>query len=345
MALGLEKKMAKHVETLEDNGVYLAKELDEHILCCKITVHMWRGQFKVRDARVRVGDVQLAEDLITNPRWKLLPDQWADRLKKIEHKINNLVDRHRPLNSESCKFPLPGVEILPRKVAPKLFKQIKDIEEKEFHPTVDKFIEAFPTIVESIRASLTKEDPVKGEKQFNLLRPFLPVDMARLRDRFWIEKQVVPIRFSEGAAFGLFQGNEAEEFADEIGKYVENFSRNMAQTIVAGLNEEMAKAVANLQERIAEEGIIKGGTLDMVRRAFEKIRNFSFCASPDMLARIKAVEQHLNATSFQELNEDIRHGPGNIVRGLSQVLADLTEQCNAEKAAMLAHGRARRTLG
>jgi len=342
--LELEPEVAKHNTSLEDQGIKLTKELDKHILCCKITVHMWRGQFKIRDAKVKVGEIQLNDELITNPRWKLLPDKWAEKFNKVEQKINNLVDRYRPLNSENCKFPLPGVEILPRKVAPKVFRQIKQIEETEFHPLVDEFVKAFPSIVETIKTNLTKEDASKGEKQFNMLLPFLPRDQNWLRDKFWIEKQVVPIKFAEGAVFGLFEGDEAEEFADEIGKYAENFSRNVAQTIVAGLHEEMAKAVANLEERIATEGVVKGGTLGMVRRSFEKIKNFSFCASPEMLAKIQAVEQHLSFTSHREINEDIRHGSGDIARGLSKVLADLTKHCAAESASLMAHGRTRRTL-
>lgn len=322
---------------LQLSDVHVASELDKHILCCAITVHMWRGQFKIRDALVRVGEIKLADEIVTNPRWKLMPDAWSAQFGKVEQEINGLVDRTRPLNSDTHKFPLKGIDIIPRKAAPKLFKDIKSIETEKFNPLADKFVEAFPEIAEELKKQV-------GDSNFQMIRPFLPTNMVNLRSRFHIEKHVVPIHFSTAGEFQEYMGEEANEFAEEIGEYAKDFATSTAQTIVSGLQDEMLKAIQNLQERISDQGVIKGGTLDMVKRAFEKIDGFSFCMTPELLQKMKVAKMQLGATDHLDLNRDLKHGTGDVAKGLSSVLGELTKQCESEAAAVLAHGRARRSI-
>lgn len=328
----------KELQELQTAGVGVAKELDKHVLCCAITVHMWRGQYKVRDASVRVGEVAVEKSIVTDPRWKLMPETWSVKFSKVEQSINNLVDSNRPLNSETFKFPLKGVDIIPRKSAPALFKKIREIEEKVFNPLVDQFAAALPELTAALREKI-------GEANYRLISSYIPSDPHKIRERFRIEKHVVPIRFSDEKGFAEYMGKDVDEFSKEIGQYVKQFATSTAETIVAGLQEELTNAVNNLQERIHDKGIIKGATLDMVQRAFEKIRGFDFFMTPELLAKVEAVDKVIKATDHQDLNRDIKGGGVDIAAKLSGALSELTSQCQADAASMAVFGRGRRSLG
>lgn len=318
----------------------VAQELDRKVLFVSITVHMWRGQRKAEDADVKVGEDVLPDDLRTDPRYKLMPKVWASRFTEVEGRIRRLVDEHTPRNTEVATLPLRGIDIIPRKEAKAFFDKIRELEDKVFQPLVDQFCAEWPQLVADLKNRLLNEE--KKPELWERTARLLPATPAEVRRKFRIEKRVIPISFDTKIA--LLDGQDAEEFVDEVQKGISEFARATALTIVTGLQTELNEAVDNLTNRILDKGVIKSGTLNMVKLAFEKIRGFEFAATPELKKRIHEVQQQLDELDHTDLNRDLRHDAGAVAAQLASSLKELRAQTAAEAKALRGFGRQARAL-
>lgn len=308
----------------------MEKELNKNILFVCITVHCWRGLYKISEADIKIGKVELDKEKITDPRWKLMPKYWHDRFTKIEHKIRSTVDKL------SLPFPIRGIDIVPRSYALKMFQDIDKICKTEFYPAADEFAAAWPGIVNDLKLSMAPDI-------FNLVRHHLPDNASTIRQRFHVVKHVIPMT-GDMTGFGKVTDEEANEFAVEINKYTQQFISDTTDLIVKNLHDELNNAVDNLVARIDEKGIVKEGTVDMVRRAFDKLKAFDFAASPDILKKMNNIERTINETSVSELNLDNRHGSGLISTNLIKALRSIQKQYNDDVNIVSKFGRKARAI-
>lgn len=317
----------------------VAEGLDRNVLFVSVTVHLWRGHRKIEEADVKVGTDDLDEDLRTDPRWKLMPKAWAGRFTEVESRIRRLVDDHTPRNTETTSMPLRGIDIIPRKEAKAFFDKLRALEKEVFNPLADQFCVEWPRLMAELR------DRLVGAKKPDIWEraaKTLPATSSEVRKKFSVDRRVIPISFD--TKITVLEDRTAEEFADEIQKGIDEFTRETAATIVAGLQAELNDAVDNLAARIADKGVIKGGTLEMVRRSFEKIKAFEFASTPELKARIREVQDQLDGLDHTSLNRDLRHDAGLVAARLADSLKELRTQTAAEARAMRGFGRKTRVL-
>lgn len=295
----------------ERDDKFAATELQNNVAFVAVNVHYWRGRRKAKNAEIRVLGATVDDALLTQPYWALLPEEWRKKLGTVENGIRNAVARH------AVHFPLlRGVHIVPRDKLAEMSAAVEQLR-GQFHELVEQLCEQWP----SVREDVLRKAESDGQRQ--TLRDFLPLSASTVRNACSIDCSIIPIRLDMA---------EGEGFALET-----------VRAITEGLQGELEDAVDNLLQRIRDRGVIRGGTLDAIRRSFDKLQGFDFAMSAALRRQLHEARESLDA-SPQELNQDLRHGNGRIVAGLKSALQDVRRQCEEDLTAVSVYGRAVRTI-
>jgi len=310
----------------------IAQTLDNSVVFIAVYTHMWTGQSKIRNALVKLGHTELEKDMVTNPRWNLLPEDWRKKFTGVHSQVQRAVDQ-ASVSSDDVSFPIRGVHVIARRAYKEFATQIKDIEKNDFVPLVRQLVKQWPQIVDDFRKDI--KDPVV----WAALAPKLP-QASRLSEKFWIEIIRVPIKFSTDTTLEAVSDIEMVEIAEQG----QRFAKNIAGMIVGGLEDELRNSIDNLLGRIHEKGVIKQATLDMVKAAFKKLQDFDFVMTDALKEKINQNKELLMNSDYKELNNDIRHDTGQIAATLVKYLQTVREQSIADAAIVRAFGRTRRAI-
>ena len=310
----------------------IAKTLNNGVVFIAVYTHMWTGQAKIRNALVKLGQEELARELVTNPRWNLLPASWRKKFSGVHSQIQRVIDQ-TSINASEISFPIRGVHIIARRSYPDFAKSVKEIEQNDFQPLVKQFVKQWPNIMDQFRKQITEPHV------WQALSSKFP-SQTKLADKFWIEIIRVPIKLGTDAALEAVDDQEMKDIVEQG----QRFTKNIANLVVKGLEDELRDSIDNLLERINNKGVIKQGTLDMVKTAFKKLQDFDFVMTDELKAKINTHKSVLMASDCKELNHDIRHMEGQMASNLTKYLQVVREQSAADASIARAFGRGRRSI-
>lgn len=326
---GSEQTLAQAESVYTDS---IAKTLNNGVVFIAVYTHMWTGQAKIRNALVKLGKEELARELVTNPRWNLLPDSWRKKFSGVHSQIQKVIDQSS-IGSDEISFPIRGVHIIARRVYPDFAKSIKEIELNDFNPLVQQFTKQWPDIVEQFRKKVT--DPTV----WATLSSKFPTS-TKLAYKFWIEIIRVPIKLGTDTTLEAVDDQEMKEIVEQG----QRFTKNIANLVVRGLEDELRGSIDNLLERINNKGVIKQGTLEMVKTAFKKLQDFDFVMTEELKTKINANKDLLLESDCKDLNHDIRHDTGEMAGNLAKYLQVVREQSAADANITRVFGRGRRSI-
>lgn len=310
----------------------IAKTLNNGVVFIAVYTHMWTGQAKIRNALVKLGKEELARELVTDPRWNLLPDSWRKKFSGVHSQIQKVIDQSS-IGSDEISFPIRGVHIIARRTYTYFAKSVKEIEKNDFQPLVSQFVKHWPDIVEQFRKKVT--DPMV----WSALSSKFPTQ-TKLSDKFWIEIIRVPIKLGMDTTLEAVDDREMQEIVEQG----QRFTKNIANLVVRGLENELHDSIDNLLERINTKGVIKQGTLEMVKTAFKKLQDFDFVMTDELKTKINANKSLLMDSDCKDLNHDIRHDSGEMASSLVKYLQVVREQSAADATIARAFGRGRRLI-
>lgn len=311
----------------------IAKTLNNGVVFIAVYTHMWTGQAKIRNALVKLGKEELARELVTNPRWNLLPNAWRKKFSAVHSQIQKVIDKSS-IDSDEISFPIRGVHIIARRSYPDFAKEVKEIDTNDFQPLVIQFVKHWPDIIEEFRKKIT-EASVWAALSSKFPSP------TKLTEKFWIEIIRVPIKL--GVDTATLEAVDEHEMQDIV-KQGQRFTRNIANLVVKGLEDELRESIDNLLERISTKGVIKQGTLEMVKTAFKKLQDFDFVMTDELKAKINTNKDLLMDSDCKDLNHDIRHDTGDMASSLVKYLQVVREQSAADATLVRAFGRGRRSI-
>jgi hypothetical protein len=344
--------------TTSNNGQchdYVTTELARSVDFIAISIHRWRGRYKARCVSPKVKDKEIPDELITPNQWKLMPPDWDKKFTQIAGKIHNVVDGACILNPKDededdriannnvrqiIKFPIKGMRIIPRRNVIRLFDAVEEIENNEFRPLVEKLGAQWSSIVEE-RLKLIADQPAEVQAAFSSL---MPTSGAALMTQFYIVKCRVPINLAHDN-IEAYTGQDATESIQKMKAAGERFTNMITETIIEGLNDELSSAVDNLTNRIGEGGVIKEGTLEMVRTAFKKFRDFDFVMTPGIQDQMENVAKLLKEYAVVSLNKSLKDlGAKSITVKLANHIKDVKVLCLNSTAQMRVAKGGRRIL-
>jgi hypothetical protein len=325
---GPEKALAQ--ESVSTDSI--AKTLNNGVVFIAVYTHMWTGQAKIRNALVKLGKEELARELVTNPRWNLLPDAWRKKFSAVHSQIQKVIDQSS-IGSDEISFPIRGVHIMARRAYPEFATQVKEIEKNDFQPLVSQFVKHWPDIIEEFRQKITEASV------WSTLSSKFP-SQTKLAEKFWVEIIRVPIKLGTDTTLEAVDDREMQDIVAQG----QRFTKSIANLVVKGLEDELRDSIDNLLDRIRDKGVIKQGTLEMVKTAFKKLQDFDFVMTDELKAKINANKTLLADSDCKELNHDIRHDSGAMADSLVKYLQVVREQSAADANITRAFGRGRRSI-
>jgi hypothetical protein len=319
----------KMSQTHEEN------EIGNNVLFVSATLHRWHGIYRMDDSKSSIvfEDDTIDGDLTTGSRWKLMPKVWQARFNTVQTNVNTAIDNISAKNAKSVKFPIRGVRVIARKDGPRFFSTLKEIEEEQLQPLVTEFVADFDRLKDTYM-----RPKAKTIEAWRDIEKHLP-STDKIAGRFWLEKVLVPISLGGDDKLDLLKGEEAVEYLNEIRRQKQAFASRVAGVITSGLEEELREAVDNLTNRIDAQGIVKAGTVDMVRNVFEKFNSFDFVLTDELRAKVKTAIETIDAVDPVELNKDNRHGARQIGKQLGEYLKGFADEATANLQAFQRRGQ------
>ena len=106
-------------------------------------------------------------------------------------------------------------------------------------------------------------------------------------------------------------------------------NRLVAQAVESMLTapiQEFSEAVKNLEELRAREGTCRAGTIEMIRRAHQKLMGFQFMVPQDLIERLNQVEGGLGSVTVRDVNTG-----SSVASNLTAVLRSISDELSSEQ--------------
>jgi hypothetical protein len=313
--------------TTANNGTVDPPPIDitQHVVFATISVHWWRGKFKIKEADVIVSGSLVRPGMSTLPNWCFMPDYWTQRFNRVDGQLRCVLSSEAP-----SYFAVRHLSILPAHKAGAIFDRLTQMVENSFDPLVKEFLQAWPALRVERLAELTPGQRAQVE-------PWVPAQASTLRRFFHVQQYVVPVDGS------VLKAGAAMERANQVAVRANAFIDAAAYALSEPLNQELMSAVDSLAQQLDAQGVIRNASLTSLKRTFEKIKGFSFAADATVLQRIAEVESRLDI-SAQDLNKDNRDGTRAIAADLIGALQRLRQAGDVEAAAVSRFGRQLRSI-
>lgn len=350
-------------------------EIKRNCVIMYVTVKAWRGQYLMRNADLVIGGRKVDEKLATRGQWKVIPDKWHKALQPFESRcraavyragvafkdgvyvvpksraqalvaeIRRVRDQYRAKAAEfAAEWPalveqlgaklvaelgddqwLAVSRLLPSAAAlPRLF----DIEVGLWPVGGDGAGEAAADVYEDLAAAAAQLEAVDALA-------------AGLRDPGPLARFAAAVRAAWGKASRGARRLSADDAADWLAEAQAATNRMVASAVEAMVAEpvkEFAEQVDNLA-RLSQARTVRAGTLDAVRRAYDKLVGFQFMLPADLTDRLRQVAVRLGAADPQSMNGRTVAG-----EGLNSALRAIREDLAAEVATLDAFGQLTRHL-
>jgi hypothetical protein len=289
--------------------------LQQRVLLLSPTFGCWRGYYQISKEKIGVAleGKAVKDGDTTTPRSILLKDDcprdsagkaWKKRFQEIERKQKRLGELW------SVPFPIHGVRIIPRSVGATYFAallgpvnengaplgqrggdgQLLPLEQQSVAYQLARMADEFCSDLADIYRQIAADNPDVWEAVYSKV----PHDASEMRKKFYVD--AVPIELAGGAG----QDVNMDELANHnviVRDAVHRKVEEAIESMVAGPREELAEALANLQELIARDGNVTAKSFKPVHAAIAKIRLFDFVANEDLMTQIKSLERRLNITT------------------------------------------------
>lgn len=297
---------AAPADVLENYGAdRLLDAVKRNCLIIYVTVHSWDGNYQIRNADVVVSGAAIPQELRSKSSWKLKPVEWHDRLVKYVSQVRAAVYR-RAVNFKE------GIYIVPRTVrreggvlehrARDLVRELKQLDQ-QYRSTAEDCARDWDRFLTDLRRPLGQQGAlIKGLGDFYAhLQAKIP-SRQKFVDLHSVEVGIWPVGGGERIE------DRAEEWLEEAQAATDRMVRERVAAMVREPLAEFAEAVANLH------GLVQGGrrlaptSIDVVRRAWEKLQGFSFMLPNDMCRRLQEVDTALAGMTVGEVNRDLLVG-------------------------------------
>ncbi len=282
--------------TMSNNGSQI---LDEYVILIAPSFSRWRGVYQLPRNVVHISleGREIDGDTVTVPRVKLMTDRfpldsdgapWVVRFNRLEAHMKTI------LESMSVLFPaIRGVRIVPHNHRQRLLDELyrlRDELDAEARQFANQYDDVMQQICQNIDANI-----------WNFVSARVPADPKQMYRKFGLG--VVPVRV-EAKLSPTVTRVDLDQYEAMVRDTVEATVREAIEAMVAGPRSELAEALSNLDDLVKRGGRVTLRSFEVVRRAIEKIRMFSFVANDDLLQRINDFEQRLGGTDPRSLTAD-----------------------------------------
>lgn len=357
-----------------ENGARVLRAIARNCVAVKVSCHGIGFERKIANANVSVEGRPVPEKYLSGARGRLIPAEVYGPLSSIANRARKQPDRFgTPFPGGAYLVPVSGPN--GRNPAGELFGAIRAIREEyhgkavELRPKWEQNVESIrtddPQWYEEVRKWLVDGEAFVARHTISMmLMPLgagVPQDFADrfcaavdnlARDPYVSSDDLAVFRRHARSLAALAQecanapaallGEEASAaWVQEANAATSRAIAEAVQTMIQEPLTEFAAALANMEDIIDRGSNVKGGTIDQIRRAYDKLTGFGFLATPDLRRQLQAVSARLDSISPQQVN-----GRGNrqSAQELASFFREVREQMVAEDTHVAAYGQFMRGL-
>ena len=143
---------------------------------------------------------------------------------------------------------------------------------------------------------------------------------------------VTSLRDRLGQESGEITDDEAADLINEARDQMHQFTHEMLEDMAREPRRVLTDAADNLLAALREPNrMIRNGTINQVREAFEMVEGFEFLAGPDLIEAIRTCRNRLESVTPQQLNSDVEIG-ARLAAGLQGVRDEAADTKSATEA-------------
>lgn len=296
-----------------------------------VSVHRPRMTFKIKSARVSVGDVSVVgEHVATRPSWKLMPTDMESALDAVESDVGKLLDRYsvkfrsRTTGDEPGeeRFQLKGICLVPHTVIDDLLGEIEK-HSGELKSIVRSWTEDPGRLSVAVRAKV-------GPEIYELAKASIPRS-DKLMNATGIDAVSIPI----GSNLSSVESANTSEMLRQARQRTAEMVEQVTENLFAQPREELAIAVSNLRELILRDGRVTTKSVAPIKRALEKLRLFEFVSDDALKGEMRKLDTMLDGLTPAEQNSTTSQSNGllDALRNVHSVA--ISEAAIADKVGQL----------
>jgi len=344
-----------------DAQLPLLEKVTRHVFLVTLSISWPKMTYQIADAVVEVanGDdttEEIDKEFRSDPRWTLMPATWRKRIVNWEGRARKLLDQ------ASVRFEAKGISVLPVVRATEVFAGLQKMR-TEMETIRDEFVAEYTEILAQLKDRLSdalykkaaKRLPAADEvaEKFSIVWAIIPMGgpgNIRSDDLDVLELTIralsIDAESEETVAAALeilekartqvetreLTDEQAAELVTEAHDQMHKFTQRMLDDMSKEPREMLCKAADNLLEALQDTNrVVRNGTLEQVRRAFEMVEGFAFLTGPELVKRIGKCRKRLDAVTPQQLNSDAEVGARLAagLRGVRDEAADVKAAATA----------------
>jgi len=281
--------------------IELTIRLNELCELLHISVHRPRMTFKVKNAKVSVGEHNLDAKQATAPAWKLMPAEMSSELDRIDATVGRLLDQYTerfrtmpPGADEDSDathgFMIRGLYLVPQKHVETLLTQLH-LQHDAMRACVRHWLQDTNAFRDKVRQKM-------GDDMYELVKEQIP-DMSTMLHSARIDTVSIPF----GMAMSQIKKVGEKSFLADARARTHEMVEQVTQQLIAGPRAEFADAVNSLKDLIERDGKVSTKSVTPIRRAMEKLETFDFVKDAELDRKIKELSQTLDSIVPSEQNK------------------------------------------
>lgn len=357
-----------------ENGARVLRAIARNCVAVKVSCHGIGYERKIADADVSVEGQSVPDKYLSGARWRLIPAEIYGAISAIA------ASARRQPSLFGTPFP-GGAYLVPvngpngRNPAAELFGVIRASRESyhgkavELRPKWEQHVEAtrteLPAMYEKVRRWLVDGETFVARHTISMmLMPLgagVPADFdARFREavstlalnpdvasadldavRRLLPSLTALAQECANAPAAVLGEDASAAWVQEANAATSRAVAEAVQTMIQQPLTEFAESLANMEGIIERGSNVRTGTIDQIRRAYDKLAGFSFLATPELRRRLQAVADRLNGISPQRVNGQLNR---TSARELASFFREVREEMVAEDTHVAAYGQFMRGL-
>jgi hypothetical protein len=354
------------------NSDMVLRSISRNCIAVKLHIGAIGAERKMADAKVTVSGHEVAQELLSGARFKMVPPEIKNPLNRIANRARSVLQFGTPFVGGAYLIPLAKTNN-GRSPAQIVFDNVKTLRQEytdlatslvpNWEAHVTKIREDFPFEYGSMEKwFVSGAQFVSLHRIYTYLFPLgagLPVDfndrldkgMNRLltgsglseEDKAVIHRlkpHLLDMVETASQDVGSLIGEDAAE--SWVVEAQQATSQAVAQAVKAMIqepSEEFAKSLANVEGILARGGTIRSSTMENLKQAFNKLNGFSFMVPEDLKQRMRAAGTMINGVDIKHINTSESSS-----RELARHFAEIREDMTSNEAHSAMYGQFMRSL-
>jgi hypothetical protein len=351
----------------------MLRAISRNCVALKVIVGAISAERKVPGAKVSIGEHEVADELLSGARFKLVPSNIKNQLARVMNRARDVPYNYgTPFVGGAYLIPV-GTTPGGKSQAQLAFEQLSQLKvdyrtlaenlKGDWEAHVQKVASDFPMEYDSMKKWFVSGDAFVRLHYISTMQfPLgagLPVDfndrldtgLLRLLNNELLsaEDRAVITRLKpnlidviETAAHDVGSLLNEDTAATWVVEAQQATSKAVAEAVKTMIQEpvkEFAETLANFEGMLARGSNVRTGTVENLKTAFNKLKGFSFMVPDDLKTRLASVGSIINGVDYKEINSSESSS-----RELAKHFSEIREQLSSSEAHMAMYGKFMRNL-